>query len=132
MSTLPEINLLAGWIGMLLGVASGAVLGLFFHRDDWAGGYGSHRRRLMRLGHIAFFGLGFLNIVFALTLQNRPVDGGFADAASYAMILGAATMPVCCFLTAWRRGFRHFFPIPVLALGYGIIFIIMSCTEVSS
>ncbi len=27
-----------GWIGMLLGVLSGAAIGLFFHREDWMGG----------------------------------------------------------------------------------------------
>ena len=26
------------WIGMLLGVVSGAIIGLFFHREDWMGG----------------------------------------------------------------------------------------------
>jgi hypothetical protein len=34
-----DLHLLIGWIAMLLGVLSGAVIGLFFHLDDWAGGY---------------------------------------------------------------------------------------------
>ena len=55
------------WIGMLLGVVSGAIIGLFFHREDWMGGYNSFRRRLTRLGHISFFGLAFVNMGFALT-----------------------------------------------------------------
>ena len=42
------LNLIAGWLGMLAGVLSGAILGLFFHREDWMGGYGSYRRRLAR------------------------------------------------------------------------------------
>ena len=33
------------------------------------GGYGSFRRRLARLGHISFFGLGFLNLLLAFTNQ---------------------------------------------------------------
>jgi len=133
MSVLPQINLLAGWLGMLLGVLSGAALGLFFHRENWAGGYASHRRRMMRLGHIAFFGLGFINMAFAWTLQANATDGALASAASWAMIIGAATMPVCCFLTAWRPGFRHLFPIPVVAVGFAIVFIItITWMEVSS
>ena len=50
----PIVNLMiqAGWLGMLLGVVSGAVIGLFFHREDWMGGYQSCRRRLSRLRHI--------------------------------------------------------------------------------
>jgi hypothetical protein len=55
-------NLLVGWVGMLGGVISGTLIGLFFKREDWMGGYGWFRRRLTRLGHISFFGLGFLNI----------------------------------------------------------------------
>ena len=40
---------------MLAGVLSGMAMGLFFHQDGWLGGYGSFRRRLLRLGHIAFY-----------------------------------------------------------------------------
>jgi hypothetical protein len=71
----PTLNLIAGWLGMLAGVLSGAVLGLFFHREDWMGGYGSYRRRLARLGHIAFFGLGFLNLIFAASIVQLPLNG---------------------------------------------------------
>src|SRR4051812_205671 len=51
-----DLNIAAAWIGILCGVLGGAVVGLFFHRDEWLGGYGSWRRRLARLGHISFFG----------------------------------------------------------------------------
>ncbi|MFT4547133.1 MAG: hypothetical protein ACI8XO_002319 [Verrucomicrobiales bacterium] len=27
-----------GWVGMLLGVVSGVIIGMFFHCDDWMGG----------------------------------------------------------------------------------------------
>jgi hypothetical protein len=53
-----SLNILVGWIAMLSGAAAGAALGLFFGRDDWAGGYASFRRRMLRLGHISFFGIG--------------------------------------------------------------------------
>ena len=62
------LHINVGWLAMLLGVASGAVIGLFFHREEWAGGYGSYRRRMLRLGHISFFGIGILNFLFAMTL----------------------------------------------------------------
>ena len=32
------------------------------------------------------------------------------------MIVGAVTMPLLCFLTAWRKPFRHLFPVPVLSV----------------
>lgn len=122
---MPTLNLIGGWLGMLAGVLSGAVIGLFFHRDDWMGGYGSHRRRLTRLGHIAFFGLGFVNLLFATTSAQLSLHGVSLAIASQALIIGAVTMPVCCFLTAWRKPFRNLFPIPVLAVMAGILAILI-------
>ena len=113
---------LAGWAGMLLGVLSGAVIGLFFHREDWMGGYHSYRRRLTRLGHISFFGLGFVNFFFAISHQLAGLAAHWAHAAAIAFAIGAATMPACCFLSAWRKPLRHFFFIPVAGVTLGIVF----------
>ncbi len=109
------------WIGMLLGVLSGAVIGLFFHREDWMGGYNSFRRRLARLGHISFFGLGFVNFFFAISHQIAGIDAPMARAAAIAFVVGAATMPTLCFLSAWRKPFRNFFFIPVASVTAGIV-----------
>jgi hypothetical protein len=116
-----EFNLLAGWIGMLGGAISGALIGLFFHKEQWMGGYGSFRRRLSRLGHISFFGLGFVNLLFGLFLKAMPLLPLPAKVASLAFILGAVTMPLCCFLAAWRPCFRHLFPIPVAGIVVGVL-----------
>ena len=37
------------------------------------GGYASLRRRMTRLGHISFFGLGIINVLFALSLIAIPI-----------------------------------------------------------
>jgi hypothetical protein len=118
------LNLVGGWLGMLAGVLCGAILGLFFHREDWMGGYASHRRRLTRLGHISFFGLGFLNLIFAATASLLNLHGSSLSIASVGLIVAAITMPICCFLTAWRKPLRHLFPIPVLAAATGILAIL--------
>ncbi|MGB5080765.1 MAG: hypothetical protein WBO23_08480 [Burkholderiales bacterium] len=115
------LNLLAGWLGMLGGVVSGAAIGLFFHDDAWMGGYGSFRRRLTRLGHISFFGLGFVNLMFAFSLRAVEISVFEARLASWCFIVGLVAMPICCFLTAWRKPLRHLFPIPVLSVGIGIV-----------
>lgn len=116
-----RLMLQASWLGMLLGVVSGAVIGLFFHREDWMGGYQSYRRRLTRLGHISFFGLAFVNFGFAFTQHVRPLAAPWADLAMVALLTAAATMPACCFLSAWRKPFRHLFFIPVLGVLTGIL-----------
>ena len=139
---MPTINLVGGWLGMLAGVLSGAVVGLFFHRDDWMGGYGSYRRRLTRLGHISFFGLGFLNLVFVATSTQLFLDRiclalltvlSIAGCAillyvmlyGVALIVGAVTMPLCCFLSAWRKPLRCLFSVPVFAVTTGILSILV-------
>jgi hypothetical protein len=119
------LNLVGGWIGMLAGVLSGAVIGLFFHQETWMGGYTSYRRRLMRLGHIAFFGLGFLNIAFSLTSGELLLHGSWFAIASWALIIAAASMPACCFLAAWHKPLRHLFPIPVLSMTTGLLAILI-------
>ena len=115
-----RLHLLAGWLGFLAGALSGALLGLRFHRDDWLGGYGSFQRRLLRLGHIAFFGLGFVNFVFAFTVKTVGLDGLLLLGASAALLTGAISMPLVCFLSAWRAGCRRLFFVPVGSLLAGI------------
>jgi hypothetical protein len=109
-----EWNLWAGWAGMLLGLVSGAIIGLGFHKEAFAGGYTSFRRRMLRLGHVAFFALGMVNVLFALTLTSSSVVLGSPQIASACLAAGGFTMPAVCFLTAWKTPFRHVFPLPVI------------------
>lgn len=112
-------NLLVGWLGMGAGVLSGAAMGLFFHREEWLGGYGSFRRRMLRLGHIAFFGIGFLNIQFGLSFADGQWSGWML-AGAWALAATNLLMPLNCFLSAWKKPFRHLFFIPVLGASWGI------------
>ncbi len=108
-------NLLVGWIAILAGLLSGAVIGMFFDREDWAGGYASWRRRMLRLAHISLVGTGLLNLAFSLSVRAaRPEP--CPPLASVLFIVGAVTMPSVCGLSAWRRVFRHAFFIPVISL----------------
>lgn len=109
------INLYAAWIGFLLGALAGATSGLFFDRDDWLGGYADWRRRMVRLGHISFFGIGLLNLGFYLTVEAVGIQGGIRIPAILLMV-GAVAMPLVCYLSAHRKGFRHLFFIPAGAV----------------
>ncbi|MDH3266769.1 MAG: hypothetical protein OEM25_07380 [Gammaproteobacteria bacterium] len=117
-------NMLAGWTGMVFGLLSGAVIGLFFHQEAFAGGYGSFRRRMLRLGHVAFFGIGIINVIFALTLTNTSVVLRYPDIASICLIAAAMLMPLICFLTAWKKSFRHIFALPVLAVAIPLVLLL--------
>ena len=109
------LHLYVGWLSFAAGIASGAVIGLFFHDDSWLGGYGSFRRRMIRLGHISFFGVGALNVLFATSIAEMPAEAPYEDGASIAFIIATMGMPLCCALTAWRKTFRHLFAVPVFA-----------------
>jgi hypothetical protein len=100
-----NLHWLAGWLLILAGFVTGAGMGLFFHRDGFMGGYTAFPRRMLRLGHIACVALGMLNLIVAV-----------AGHASPWLVAGSVTMPVVCFLTAWRKPCRHLFFIPVTCL----------------
>ena len=105
-----------GWLLITLGFASGALLGLGFHKPGFLGGYDSLRRRMIRLGHIALVALGALNVLYGLTAPQLALKPWEIAVASWGMIIGAVGMPLCCGLTAWRTGWRLAFPVPVIAL----------------
>lgn len=112
---MPGWNLFAAWLGILLGFLTGAVQGLFFHDDSWQGGYSSWPRRISRLGHISLFGLAFVNLAFVLTVDYLGI-GAQVFWPSVLLIVGAFTMPLVCYLSAWRQAARHLFLVPVLSL----------------
>jgi hypothetical protein len=109
------LNLHAAWIGFLVGSLAGAASGLFFHGENWLGGYASWRRRMIRLAHVAFFGIGFLNLGFALSADALGIESGLA-LPSILLVVGAVAMPAVCYLSAYRDSFRHFFFVPVLSV----------------
>ena len=102
------LNFLAGWWLILAAFVTGAALGLGFHREDFLGGYGSFRRRLARLGHIALAALGGLNVLYGLA----PVP--VSALPGRLLLAGAIAMPLVCFLSAWKEPLRQLFFIPVL------------------
>lgn len=118
-----RLNLIVGWAWIILGFASGLALGLNFHKENWLGGFGSFRRRLYRLAHISFFGLGAVNLLYHWTSREFVRDPAAAGAiASLGFVAGAVTMPLGCLLTAHRPGLRGFFAVPVASLlGAGIL-----------
>ena len=113
-----SLNWYAGWSLILAAFVTGAAIGLFFHREDFWGGYTSFRRRIVRLGHIALAALGALNVLFAISAP------GGQTAASILLIVGAVSMSSTCFLAGWRKSFRHLFFIPVTSLLLAVVLIL--------
>lgn len=114
---------------MIFGLLSGAVIGLFFHQESFAGGYASFRRRMMRLGHVSFFGLGIINVIFSLTLTTTSVVLSYPTVASTSLIAAAVLMPAVCFLTAWKKSFRHIFALPVACVAITLILLLKGIVQ---
>src|SRR5690242_6340009 len=94
------LNFIAGWWLVLAAFLTGAAIGLGFHREEFLGGYGSFRRRLLRLGHIALAALGAMNVLYGVSPLPRPESTGSAVAGGL-LLAGAIAMPLVCFLAAW-------------------------------
>lgn len=111
-----QFNLALAWLWILLGFVSGMVLGMFFRGENWLGGYASFKRRMYRLGHISFFGLGAVNLLFCLTVQNFSLAGKGLGVASWLFVIGAVSMPLCCAVMAnWPKA-HLIFAVPVMSL----------------
>jgi hypothetical protein len=109
------INWYAGWGMILAAFVTGGAVGLLFHRDDFWGGYGSFRRRIVRLGHVALAALGMINLLYALS--PWPMSDTWQGVwAGRLWVVGGVAMAVVCFLSGWRKPLRHLFVVPVAAL----------------
>ena len=108
-------NLYFAWFGILAGFTTGTIQGIRFHEEDWLGGYASWPRRMTRLGHISCFGLGLVNLAYALTVRSLGLSG-ISPWPSRLFIVGAISMPLVCYLSAFRKPVRHLFFIPVFSL----------------
>ena len=109
-------NLVLAWALIAFGFGGGFIFGLFFHRDDWMGGYTSFRRRLYRLAHIASLALAMINILFYFTAQRLPYPNRALDIASWGFIIGAISMPIACLIMAHKVETRPIFLITVISL----------------
>ncbi len=131
-AVMPIYNLYFAWCWILIGLLTGTVQGLFFHHETWLGGYGSWERRMTRLGHVAFFGTGVLNLCFAATVILLDLEWTLLWLISSLLILGAVTMSGTCYLSAWHKPLRHLFFIPVLSLIAAVGLVAVSFTGLAT
>jgi hypothetical protein len=121
-------NRQVAWISLALGAASGLVMGLWSFEGPaavpaWLGEYGAVSRRLARLGHIAFFGLGMLNLLVARELSVCPLKARSKRVASIAMNFGNIALPWTLFAAAALHPLKYFLPLPALAVFVALILV---------
>ena len=106
-----------GWASLAVGIAVGLVIGLWsfdgpMATPAWIGEYADTSRRLIRLGHIAFIGLGMLNILLAQELTRTSLGSRARHVASTAMIAGNLFLPVFLIGAALWRPLKYLMGIP--------------------
>jgi acyl carrier protein len=106
---------------LMLGAASGLVLGLWafggpLPKPAWFGDYGETSRRLFRLGHIAFFGLGILNLILIRQLQALALSERSVRRALASMNFGNLVLPPALLATGAHAPFVYLLPVPALCI----------------
>lgn len=101
-------NRRVGWLCIAVGISSGLLMGLWSFDGPltppaFLGDYGTTARRLLRLGHIAWIGLGILNLLLARELPVSALSGRGKRAAAVLMNIGNVALPLTLFAASlWR------------------------------
>ncbi len=112
-------NIKFGWVWILLGIVSGALLGTFafngpIRLSPELMDYSSLPRRMLRLAHISFIGLGFLNWMYGVTVKSLEMR--MRKSESMLFIIGAVTMPLFLIVSAFYEPFKYSLVIPAATL----------------
>lgn len=119
-------NLAVGWGSMAVGALTGLVLGLWSFGGpvpvpEWLGDYDTLPRRLMRLGHIAFFGLGILNILLAFHLGRLRSKDKLAGLGLAAMNFGNIFLPLTLICAAFFEPLKYLMSLPATAITVALL-----------
>jgi hypothetical protein len=114
-------NRLIGWTSLAVGVAVGLVMGLWsfdgpLQPPAWIGEYADTSRRLVRLGHIAFIGLGVIDILIERELGRSALGSRARAIASWSMVLGNVLLPITLFASAVYRPMKYFMAVPATSV----------------
>jgi hypothetical protein len=119
-------NRRVAWMSLALGAGTGVLMGLWSFDGPaavpaWLGDYGDTGRRLARLGHIAFFGLGLINLALAGALPRLALGPGALRAAAGLMNFGNAFLPLTLFAAAAYRPLKYLMTLPACAVLVALI-----------
>ena len=115
-----------GWTCIAAGVGTGLILGLWSFDGpvavpSWIGEYGDTSRRLVRLGHIAFIGLGILNILLGRELPRLALGAGGRRLASLAMNFGNIFLPLTLFAAGAYRPLKLVMSAPAISVFLALV-----------
>jgi hypothetical protein len=98
----------------------------------WIGEYGDTSRRLVRLGHIAFVGLGIINVLLGQELARSALGPRARRLASRSMVFGNVGLPIALFAAAAWRPVKYLMPAPALAVFLALLLAATGARDASS
>lgn len=121
-------NRCIGWWSLAVGIAVGLVIGLWSFdgpvaTPTWIGGYADTSRRLLRLGHIAFIGLGLLSIVLADELGRSSLGAPARRLASRLMAVGNIFLPVLLVGASMWRPLKYLMGVPATCVFVAMVLV---------
>ena len=113
---------------MAVGALTGLVMGLWSFDGPvpvpgWLGDYGSTARRLVRLGHIACFGVGILNLLLAAEAERKAFIDSTSRWASQLMNLGNIGLPLGLFVAAVVPPAKYLLALPAMAVTISLLLV---------
>ncbi len=121
-----ERSIAVAWSSIALGAATGLILSLWSFNGplpvpEAVGAYDDLSRRLLRLGHIAFFGLGMLNIMLARHLSACGASPRAARLALGSMNFGNILLPPTLIAAAFFTPLKYLSSLPAIAVTLAVI-----------
>jgi len=121
-----DLSLAVAWASLATGAATGLLLGLWSFRGPvpvpaFLGEYDELPRRLLRLGHIAFFGLGMLNIMLSRHMASGSVRRSLGRVALGSMNFGNVLLPLTLILAAFIEPAKYLMSLPAAAVTVALV-----------
>ena len=119
-------NRIVGWCSFVLGITAGLIMGMWSFNGplpvpEFLGEYDDVSRRLARLGHIAFFGLGIINLLLARELPRLTLKPTIRRVASAAMNFGNLFLPLTLLAAAAYHPLKYLMPIPATSVFVALV-----------
>ena len=119
--SLGRSNRAVAWTGICLGAGSGMIMGLWAFDGPLSPparsvDYGDTSRRLLRLGHIAFFGIGYLNLLLAWDLPSFGLGQRAKQVAARCMNFANLFLPLTLMAAAAYQPFKYLLPVPATSV----------------
>ena len=114
-----RLNRVVAWTCLALGAGTGLVMGLWsfdgpVRVPEWLGDYGDTSRRLARLGHIAFFGIGMLDLFTVAELRRIHLSRLLRRVALMAINFGNIFLPLSLLLAAGFHPMKYIMSVPAM------------------